>query len=84
MGADLGPEGQTSWENGLARWADECLSLGDTRLLDDAVPRFEKTLIKVALNFTDGRRQDTAILLGWGRNTLSRKLKELALESDPS
>ena len=84
VGADLGPVGQASWENGLARWADECLSLGDTRLLDDALPRFEKILIKAALNFTGGRRRDAAILLGWGRNTLTRKLKELALESDPS
>ena len=81
VATDPGPVGQAPWENGLADWANERLSLGDTRLLDDALPRFEKTLIKVALGFTGGRRQDAAILLGWGRNTLARKLKELARDS---
>ena len=37
----------------------------------------EKVLIDVALQQTGGRRQDAARLLGWGRNTLTRKLKEL-------
>jgi two-component system nitrogen regulation response regulator GlnG len=37
-------------------------------------------MIDVALEFTGGRRQEAARLLGWGRNTLTRKIKELGME----
>jgi two-component system nitrogen regulation response regulator GlnG len=46
-------------------------------LLDQAMPRFERVMIETALKKTGGRRQDAAKLLGWGRNTLTRKIKEL-------
>jgi len=46
-------------------------------LLKKAVPLFETILIEEALKKTNGRRQDAAKLLGWGRNTLTRKIKEL-------
>ena len=49
-------------------------------MLDTALPEFERTLIRVALKHTQGHRQDAARLLGWGRNTLTRKLKELGME----
>ena len=55
------------------------LAGGKTPLLDEAQPAFERILIEAALQFTGGRRQDAARLLGWGRNTLTRKLKELGL-----
>ena len=35
--------------------------------------------IEAALQQTGGRRQEAARLLGWGRNTLTRKIKELEL-----
>jgi two-component system, NtrC family, nitrogen regulation response regulator GlnG len=53
---------------------------GDSPILAEAVPRFETTMIEVALKATRGRRQDAAKLLGWGRNTLTRKIKELGLD----
>ena len=56
------------------------LALGDGALLDDAMPKLETVLIKCALGRTGGRRQEAAKLLGWGRNTLTRKIKELALD----
>lgn len=37
-------------------------------------------MIEVALNKSAGRRQEAAKLLGWGRNTLTRKIKELEME----
>jgi two-component system nitrogen regulation response regulator GlnG len=46
-------------------------------VLTDALPRIERLMIRVALDHTGGRRQDAAKLLGWGRNTLTRKIKEL-------
>ena len=62
------------WERALALWADERLKTGGTRLMDDAAPRFERVLIDVALRHCNGLRHEAARLLGWGRNTLTRKL----------
>jgi len=70
----------SSWEENLRRWATQELALGANHLLDEALPRFEKVMIQVALKQTHGHRQDAAKLLGWGRNTLTRKIKELHLE----
>ena len=55
---------------------------GEDGLLDAAVPRFEQVMIETALNASGGRRQDAARLLGWGRNTLTRKIKEHGLQFD--
>jgi two-component system nitrogen regulation response regulator GlnG len=55
------------------------LSAGRTPLLDTALPEFERTLIRVALLQARGGRQEAAKLLGWGRNTLTRKIKELKM-----
>jgi len=49
-------------------------------LLDKAMPEFEKTLIETAMARTNGHRQEAAKLLGWGRNTLARKMKALHLD----
>jgi two-component system, NtrC family, nitrogen regulation response regulator GlnG len=49
-------------------------------LLEDALPTFERTLIRVALARSGGHRQEAARLLGWGRNTLARKIRELGLD----
>ena len=68
------------WEASLHRWAERRLGLGDDALVDDAIPKFETVLIKCALGRTGGRRQEAARLLGWGRNTLTRKIKELAID----
>jgi two-component system nitrogen regulation response regulator GlnG len=48
-------------------------------VLDVAVPRFERIVIRAALKRTGGRKRDAAELLGWGRNTLTRKLAELGM-----
>jgi two-component system nitrogen regulation response regulator GlnG len=74
------PGGQ-GWEAALRSWADRQLVEGHEALLDEALPAFERIMIESALARTGGRRQDAARLLGWGRNTLTRKIKEL--EMDP-
>ena len=66
-----------SWEEALRAWAERELDSGREKILDTATPAFEKTMIEVALNKTGGRKKEAAELLGWGRNTLTRKLKEL-------
>jgi len=83
--ADLGGGSETSvmtsnWSQALASWAQARLASGGAPLLDDAMPEFERTLIREALKATQGGRQEAAKLLGWGRNTLTRKLKELGME----
>ena len=66
------------WQGPLRQWAQQQLSRGETNILKNAVRTFEKTLLDCALEATRGRKQDAARLLGWGRNTLTRKLKELS------
>ncbi|WP_018233068.1 nitrogen regulation protein NR(I) [Thioalkalivibrio thiocyanodenitrificans] len=68
------------WEQALARWAGQALARGERGLLDRATPAFERVMIRAALKRTGGRRQDAAQLLGWGRNTLTRKINELGME----
>jgi two-component system nitrogen regulation response regulator GlnG len=48
-------------------------------LLELAMPRFERLMIRAALKHTGGRKRDAAELLGWGRNTLTRKIAELEM-----
>jgi len=67
------------WEGALKRWAKIRLNRGETGILEKAAPRFEKMMIEVALIHTGGRRQEAATLLGLGRNTLTRKIKELQI-----
>lgn len=71
------PSQNYNWEQALANYASKCLQNGAERLLDDTTPRYERIMIKAALNQTKGRKKDAAKLLGLGRNTLSRKIKEL-------
>ncbi len=74
--------GADDWEAALRRWAERILGTGKEGLLDDITPRFERIMIETGLQHTGGRRQDAARLLGWGRNTLTRKIKELGLDDD--
>lgn len=70
-----------NWAENLSNWAEQELNLGHTGILQQATPIFEKSMIEVALKHSGGRRRDAAELLGWGRNTLTRKIKELGMES---
>jgi two-component system nitrogen regulation response regulator GlnG len=72
-------DNSTGWESMLRKWTETSLLQGSREILNDVVPKFERIMIEVALKQTGGRRQDAAKLLGWGRNTLTRKIKELGL-----
>ncbi len=69
---------QLDWRGLLSTWADKELASGKKDLLSTATPEFERIMIQAALKQTVGRKRDAALLLGWGRNTLTRKMKELA------
>jgi len=68
-----------NWQSSFKNWAEEKLQNGTVNLLDEATPEFERILIEAALKQTSGKRLEAAKLLGWGRNTLTRKIKELGL-----
>ncbi len=74
-------ENMNDWTKVLQSWSENYLAKGNNNLLEEAIPDFERTIIKVALNKTMGRKKEAAELLGWGRNTLTRKIKELGLDS---
>ena len=73
-------EEENNWKLVLRSWSENYLENGNKNLLEEVGPEFERTLIKVALNKTRGKKKEAAELLGWGRNTLSRKIKELGVE----
>ena len=70
---------QSDWPDLLFNWARNELIQGKQQILQQAVPAFEKVMIQVALQHSQGRKRDAADLLGWGRNTLTRKMKDLEL-----
>ncbi|MDG1694127.1 MAG: nitrogen regulation protein NR(I) [Porticoccaceae bacterium] len=69
-----------SWQTILRTWAEKELNSGSKDILSCAIPDFERTMIEAALAHTAGRKKDAAQLLGWGRNTLTRKLQEYSIE----
>lgn len=71
---------QLDWSRGLRAWADTQLQAGHADLLGRAQPEFERVLIQAALLQSRGHRQKAAKLLGWGRNTLTRKIRDLGID----
>ena len=82
LGGQAGQRSSTAdWSLRLSHWAEGALQVKNGKpLLETALPEFERTLISVALAHVRGHRQDAAKLLGWGRNTLARKIREHGLE----
>lgn len=77
--AQSSPLAKISWQQQLQDWATTALNQGQTEILQQAAPEFEKVLIEVALTHSRGRKGEAADLLGWGRNTLTRKIKLLGI-----
>jgi len=70
------------WENLLEDDIKNRLISGDENIAKKVIELAESLLIKTALKHTQGRRQEAAILLGYGRNTLTRKVKELGITEE--
>jgi two-component system nitrogen regulation response regulator GlnG len=75
-----GPE--STWQQALDRELAHALVRGERAVGERLEKEFEKTLILRALQHTGGHRMEAAQWLGWGRNTLTRKIQELKLDSD--
>jgi len=91
--ADLPPEvrelpkgsaghADVGWQEALDRELAQALARGERNVGDRLEQEFEKTLIRRALAHTGGHRMEAAAWLGWGRNTLTRKIQELGLEAE--
>jgi len=74
--AEGGGRQGNDWQQLFRQWAANKALTGQEGALADVVPLIEQLLMEVALEKTAGKRQEAAKLLGWGRNTLTRKLKE--------
>lgn len=72
----------SDWETLLHENIVRRLNRGETRIFDEITPIFESVAVSAAMEKTGGRKKDASDLLGWGRNTLTRKLKELSLDND--
>ena len=71
---------RTDWQTALRQSVDEQLAIGSSGLLGDFGVEFERILLQATLAFTRGRKQEAARRIGWSRNTLARKLKELKID----
>jgi len=76
---DKNPMGDSGelWSDALRNWTRKALFRGQTDLMSEARGEMEKIILDCALEHTGGKRVEAARLLGLGRNTLTRKLKEL-------
>ena len=74
------PGDDSDWERVFARWVRSRIAAGDEAIGDPAARGLERVLVREALQHTGGHRQAAARLLGWGRNTLTRKIRELGIE----
>ncbi|VAX13267.1 Nitrogen regulation protein NR(I), GlnG (=NtrC) [hydrothermal vent metagenome] len=75
-----GTRQDSNWAEALRSWVEQQLGQGVTGILETTTPQYEKVMIEAALKKSGGRRQDAAKLLGWGRNTLTRKINELGMD----
>jgi two-component system nitrogen regulation response regulator GlnG len=73
---------EASWQHALDRELAQALARGERNVGDRLEDEFEKTLIRRALAHTGGHRMEAAAWLGWGRNTLTRKIHELGMEAE--
>ena len=68
------------WITMLEAEAAQMLAAGKPEVMDALGRQFESALIKTALKHTHWRKNDAAIRLGIGRNTITRKIQELGIE----
>jgi len=71
---------QEDWHIGLYRNIGMEIDNGSREVYGTIIQDVEKTLITSALNHTKNRKIDAAKILGIGRNTITRKIKELSIK----
>ena len=76
---DMYKEISDNWKGALKHEVQLALNKNQKNILADLNQTFEKILIEEALHFTKGRRIEASEILGLGRNTLTRKIKEFKI-----
>ncbi|NEX62046.1 nitrogen regulation protein NR(I) [Noviherbaspirillum galbum] len=71
---------KSNWIALLESEAAQMLAAGQPEVMDALGRQFESALIKTALRHTHGRKNDAAVRLGIGRNTITRKIHELGID----
>jgi two-component system nitrogen regulation response regulator GlnG len=80
------PEPQTEletgndWRSALQHWLDDAFTSGDLESVKKVIENTERTLIRSALEYTHGKKHEAANLIGWGRNTLTRKIQSYNMD----
>ncbi|MBC7453637.1 MAG: sigma 54-interacting transcriptional regulator, partial [Massilia sp.] len=74
------PGAADGWIDLLELQAASMLGAGQSDVMDVLGRQFESALIKTALKHTHGRKNDAAVRLGIGRNTITRKIAELGID----
>ncbi len=70
------------WQHALAASLASAIQQGERAPGERLTREFEATLIRSALSQTKGRRIEASVWLGWGRNTLTRKIHELGMDGE--
>ena len=70
------------WQHALAATLASAIQQGERAPGERLTREFEATLIRSALTQTKGRRIEASVWLGWGRNTLTRKIHELGMDGE--
>ncbi|WP_025918241.1 nitrogen regulation protein NR(I) [Herminiimonas sp. CN] len=73
-------EGATCWQILLESEAASLLASERPEVMEVLGRQFESVLIRAALKHTHGRKNDAAVRLGIGRNTITRKIQELGID----
>jgi len=73
---------EATWQQALDRELAQALQRGERNVGERLEHEFERALIRRALAHTGGHRMEAAAWLGWGRNTLTRKIQELGMEAE--
>lgn len=79
-GSGNGLADKIGWIALLESEAAQMLAAGQPEVMDALGRQFESALIKTALKHTHGRKNDAAVRLGIGRNTITRKIHELGID----
>jgi len=82
VASDAQTASDRGWIGALDRELARALADGEPAVGDRLQDEFERALIRRSLAFTGGHRMEAAARLGWGRNTLTRKIQELGLEAE--
>jgi len=82
LGQSVAGESLRHWHDALLEDAQSRLARGEPAVMATLTRQFERIMLQTALDASRGRRVEAATRLGIGRNTITRKLRELGLEEE--